>query len=376
MKRRDFVRTAAGLLIALCAVSVAAPITIIGAPTRLYVSTGGGDPEPGGELVHGEAYTIEGSYGTRSVVVNIFDDATAEAITDVWPSSANFDIDYYTPAEFSNRVPDLPHENVTRYIGCTIRSGDFYTYNCWLSRNIASLSIPANVYVQAYRRQNPDWVFGTGESGTSGDNNYKKLVWSVGNGPFGNNTYWYHDHTGQKDALTDSWGNSFYSSGGLGSLNTSYTGNTGGSGDQSRDEWYGWVKHEYRIGMGPSGQALKFLVNNTAVISLTGANTDDEGTGNRNLSIGAYSRDNPSTNREFAMVDVAMVVGEDAFKRVMLTNNATYESSTIAEFQPITSWDGDIQIVVNKGSLSTGTAHMHIFDASDSPTYIGEVTLQ
>lgn len=48
MKRRDFVRTAAGLLIALCAVSAAAPITIIGAPTKLQVSGGGGEaPDPG-----------------------------------------------------------------------------------------------------------------------------------------------------------------------------------------------------------------------------------------------------------------------------------------------------------------------------------------
>lgn len=75
------------------------------------------------------------------------------------------------------------------------------------------------------------------------------------------------------------------------------------------------------------------------------------------------------------LAGVVLVVGLDAFKRVMLADDASYESSSIVEYQGIVSWDDTISIRVNRGMLPAGTAHVHVFDENDASTYAGTLTL-
>lgn len=351
---------------------------VTAAGPKLRVSGGGG----GGSVAHGDQYVVSGSgYGTRTVLADIWDDTTGAAITSKWNALTGNRIAYSTPAAFLAGSPiDLPHSNITQFIGIKHRQGTYYDYNNWLAHTVTVVR-PYNVYIHAYRRTNPNWIFGTGDSANSADNNYKNVNIATGSEPFSGN-YWYHDHTGQKSTLTGSWGESFHASGSLGSF-TIQTATTGGSGDQANDQWYSWVKHEYRIVGDATAGVIRYHVNNTQKYNETGVNTDNVADGNRIVCIGHYGRaklDNTTdidanSGREMALADVAMVIGADAFKRVMFTNNATYSSSTIVEYQPVVSWNGTVTVQVNKGKLSAGTAHVHMFDSSDSSSYIGTVSL-
>lgn len=363
-------------------------VTLSGAQVRATSLGGAADSLPfiitvnasggGGSLAHGALYTISGSYGTRTVLRDIWDNCSGASVSALWNDASN--MAYITPAALGEGIA-LPHSNITRYARGRVLAAGFQ-YNLWLSTVVSGFSLPSKVYCCAYRRNHPDWVFGTGSAAGGADNNYKKFTVSAG-GSWFNNPYWYHDHTGQKGSKTSSWDNQFFASGGLGGLGTAYTGTQGGSGEQLLDEWYNWVKYEYVIGLGSSGQPLKFRVNNTTKQNLTNQNTANSANSNYAFSIGCYSRDNvadgsPVTavhKRDVLLADVAMVVGADAFKRVMFTDNATYASSTICEFQPVVSWNGNVQVRVNKGALPSGTAHVHIFDANDASTYLGTVTL-
>jgi hypothetical protein len=229
----------------------------------------------------------------------------------------------------------------------------------------------------AYRRQDPAWDFGTSCDASPDpdeDNNFKFLTVSSAGSWFAT-PYWYHDQTNQKCSQTQRWEDNFFASGGLGAMNDPSLNTIGGSSDQAADPWYEWVKDEYRIGLGSSGQQVRIYRNNRQDVNLTNENTYDESGTNFALSIGTFARQE-TVNNFIYMVDVVAVVGADAYKRVILTDNATYASSTIVEFQPITSWaDTSIGITINKGKLPAGTAHIHVFDETDSVSNEGTLEL-
>jgi hypothetical protein len=90
--------------------------------------------------------------------------------------------------------------------------------------------------------------------------------------------------------------------------------------------------------------------------------------------IGGFSRynDNGTSFRMFADIYV-----DTTWSRVELANNATYDSATITEPQPPTSWSStSITCTCNKGRLSSGTVHAFVFDSANARQYIGPLTIQ
>jgi hypothetical protein len=323
------------------------------------------------QLVHGSSFDLTGSsFGGRTIVKEIFDNGSNSNISTLWNDAAAFS--YSTPAALGRNVP-LPHQNINKYAVGMLNS----TWSAWLSTYVTGITYPTNMFVMAYRRVDPLWQFGSQcGTGSDSDNNFKFLAVTAGTSWFAT-PYWYHDQTGQKCSLTGSWDNSFYSSGGLGKLGTSWSGKQGGSGDIANDMWHQWVKSEYRVGLGPSGQILKYLTNNKYYQNLTGMNTFDAGGSDGAFSIGAYARQYGKPNQFIYLADVVMVIGPDAFKRVILSNSSTYNSSTIVEFQPILSWTNtSIKISGNLGAIPNGTAFLHVFlNASDTPAQTIPVTI-
>ena len=323
-------------------------------------------------LTHGSNITISGSgFGTRTVVKDIFDDCTSASVSDLWNDATNYS--YMTPAALGRGIP-LPHGNITRYAVGNQTGGS--GYNAWLSTYVTGLTYPTNLFCMSYRRVDPNWTFGALCDSGDGDNNYKFFTVSAGASWFVD-PYWYHSTTNQKCTLSSDWQNNFYSSGGLGNLNTAYTGSQGGSSDSDYDLWTGWRKVEYRIGLGSSSQILKYLTNNKYYQNLTNQNTFNAGGKDGAFSIGTYSRQYGGANHYNYQADIVMVIGPDAFKRVILSNNATYTSSTIVEYQPVVSWsDTSITVKGNIGAIPNGTAYLHVFvDASDTPEQTTAVTI-
>ena len=319
---------------------------------------------------HGAAYTITGTgFGSRSsLYFDQFDDCSSASLGPNYDNEENFA--YLTPAEANNQA--LPHSNIDHYAAAHQLTS--FNGSSFVGKDANITTLPTKLFMMYYYRVDDNWTFGsTCNDGAGTDNNFKFMNVSSGGSWFAAN-YWYHDCTGQKCSLTASWGNKFYSSGSLGSLNDG-VGGQGGSGNQADDPFYSWVKFEYRIGIGSSGQELKYLSNNVSRANLTGKNTYDGSGSTFWAGPGCYSRQTTSGNWVY-LADIAMVCGDHAYARVMLTDNATYSSSTVVEYQPLVSWsDTAISITLNKGALPAGDAHIHVFDNTDTSQYIGTITL-
>lgn len=322
----------------------------------------------GGDLTHGENATISGSgFGTRSVALDIFDDASSPYS---WGGAGSISTPV-TPAAFGRGV-DLPHSNITKYYAGNIANDGF---NGQLTLGATfTIAKPAKAYVKFSHRLDPSWVFGyAGE-----DNNFKFFGYSADNEGFVTfGTYWYVDCGGfQKSSLTGAHNYVLFSSGGMGSLNE-VEGPVGGSSAQDVDSWYGWVDTEFRFGLSSSGQTFKSLRNNSVFHDLSSLNTDDEADGARSIGPYCYANSRDPVNNNVYWADICIVTGTNAWKRVMLTDNATYATpGAIVEYQPIVSWSNTlITYRCNKGRLSAGTVHEWWFDDSDTPTYVGTRTM-
>jgi len=311
------------------------------------------------DINHGQTFTISGdSFGTRNIDIDIFDDTTENNPTNIWDQVDG--LVYRTPAEV-NRGVDLPHTNISRFLcGKTGDSG--WLSNLWVAANLENYENPTKMFCMSYRRMDPNWVFGENTS-QENDNNTKFFTVSAGGGVF-ETPYWYHDQTKQKHNLEDYWDNNFASNGGLGSFSTSWSGSQGGGLDQNNDPWYNWCKFEYRVGLGPD-ENLKFLTNNNVYQDVSNLNIDNSTDTRRSFGIGLYSRESLDS-RWIYLSDIVLVVGEDAFKRVILHDNENYEQSNVVEFQPITQWSNtNIEIRINKGKIGSGIAFLSIFNSND-----------
>lgn len=360
----------AGALAALLAVflvvgiaprSDATPIVQSG-PKLRQSSSSSSSSSGGGSLTHGQQFTASGlsGAGTRTGTTDIFDDASAANPDAAGWDGGNVEPRYLTPAAAGRSVP-LPHSNITKYIADNYNDGVFGAM--WLGKSVPSSSPGQKVFMIHLRRYDPLWTY-------ADDNNTKYFtVATGGNGAF-DSPYWYHDQTDPvKTGLTNQWGDSFFSSGGLGSMDYKPASNSGGSGAQSEDPWYNWVQFEHRITLSNSAGTVDFLINNVSRGRGTGLNNYGSGSATAHISVGCFCRaaQFDSTNEWVFLADIYLSVGADAFKRVMLCNNATYASATICEPQPIVSWaDTSITYRVNKGRLSAGTVYEHVFTAEST----------
>lgn len=145
----------------------------------------------------------------------------------------------------------------------------------------------------------------------------------------------------------------------------------------------GWVKMEHILSTEDSPLLFhQILSNNVAMLDTT---RDPEGDCRHSsradnpfggVTIGGFWRQGMCGGTQDDLNDNACryyddVYVDSTYARVILTNASTYESSTILELQPPTSWsDNNIIVTVNQGSLGQD-AYLYVFDTENNHNLVG-----
>ena len=136
----------------------------------------------------------------------------------------------------------------------------------------------------------------------------------------------------------------------------------------------GWMKWEWQVAYG-SGGFRKLLVGN--VVDFNCNSNNSLGFTPGSLSIGGYTRPR-FTHPERAFRYFSEVYIDNTFSRVILANNAIYNSATIREPQIPSAWStSQITATVNLGKLpDSGTAYLFVCDSANLCNSTGyEITL-
>jgi hypothetical protein len=328
-------------------------------------------PVYSGSITHGQSFTVSGSgFGTKSSNSLVWDNCShGQAITSRWSSywpdasGASLNLGYRAP----QRSVALPHSNVTAYLCGAHSPGTGFNagYNVAFWRSYTRPSFPYWTCWSWYERLDPAWNFG-------GDNNLKWYGFSTGGSIYELPNNWYIEFENSTFTSTSVQGfwhtNDDAGTTGLGAGGTLY----GSSGQPNPCAQ--WVKKEIVIqwNSANTGRLLGWA-NNSQKFNYTGKTDGYSGTA-RSDGIGGYARNQTSNNwRYFA--DIYNDRGTSP-GRFYLTNNATYTSSTINEIQPWTTWaDGSVSLTCNKGSLPSGTVHLHYRNEAGTHQYIGTRTI-
>lgn len=325
----------------------------------------------GDTVSHNQTFTITGSgFGTRTIVHEIHDFCTNASVSTLWNDAVGFS--YSTGV---NGVA-MPHANTNKYAAAQITNDN--VGNAWLSHNFTGITGTKIVYIDAYRRHDPNWSFGplcddpVGPPADS-DNNFKYLTVSAG-GSYFVEPYFYHDQgNGQKCSLTADIDDEFNSAGSLGTLDNNLT-TYGGVSDQTNDYWYNWVKVQYTLVLHASAGQIVYGINNNGKIAQGSLNTDDAAGDARAISLGAYARQRDGANHYIYLADVNMVLGPGAAARVLLTNHPS--APTSVEYCPINSWsDTTINCTIKKGQHLGGQGWLFVVNSGGAVVKIMPVTV-
>lgn len=337
------------------------------------------DADPSAAIAHGQVFTVTGSgFGSKSSNSLIWDNCShGQSISTrwngMWPTTAGTgsNMNYRTPAALGRGVA-TPHSNVTAYAcGCHLKVNDTDGgNNVALWRTFNKAAFPFWVVYSYYERVDPAF------DQQNSDNNFKWFGYGAGGSiyPLPNN--WYIEYY---DPWLDSTNNP---------LGTHSFDDTSGAGFQAHASIYGgikqpnpkpaWIKKDVVVKLTDiSGQGALFTRANNVVMmnQATLGYTDKYAGTQRSVGIGGYARGRGANNwRYFA--DIYSDLGPNP-GRFYLTNNATFNSATIAEPQPWTSWaDDQVTLTCNKGQLPSGTVHVHFRNEAGTPQYLGTLQLQ
>jgi len=347
-------------------------------------------------FAHGDSMVVSGSsFGTKSPAAPLlWDDCNhAQSFATRWdgglPSSASgYNIDYYVPGSGNCPSVALPHSNAGTKVLAAGHFQDVYDGG----RNAGPiLSIPVSngdaLYVYFLHRRSPSY-------NNSGDN-YKIWYWD------GSSASWYGSSTDGYIEYKDStiqymlWNNgsySFRSSDGLNSAGDWMA-------EPAADIDSAWVAQEWFWGMDAradsgGGDGFCYVIDDNADRVATTQNvtssprlqnietdklifwyeeqTLPSNSGTVHACIGGYTANYQASNWRY-WADLYI---DDTWSRVVLTDNATYDSATEVVPQIPTAWAAsEITVTVNKGRLATGTAHVFVFDSANARQYIGTVEL-
>lgn len=189
---------------------------------------------------------------------------------------------------------------------------------------------------------------------------------------YGNNQDEPHAYSGWGD-LSDSSLRSAIADSNYNDPNTSY-------GNPSTPNFYGkWFKFElylkqstpnvangvYKVWITEPGQPRKLALNRDPVVTRSINNVWSQFT-----FMGAYCDSSPGDRKYKIYADDFYFDKTQA--RVELGNASTYDTSTIREIQPASSWStGQITTTINKGALPYGTAYVYIIDSNGSVNNTG-----
>jgi hypothetical protein len=324
-----------------------------------------------GALNHGATVTITGSgFGAKTTAAPLaWDDATGNAVTDiwngVWPNALpGYNLGYYTPM----RGIPLPHSHVTRYIAGAhaADTGANSGYDVLMWKHVTVPALPFYIYASWYQRADSQWHFG-------GDNNFKTFDWSNGDAPYANAPNgpqnWYVCYgPPHPNSVTDE-----------GAQWTTAAGTPLEDPDQNGHiAWWGnavnpmaeWSKVEIAIKVSDQHDGyVNIWENGKQVMNYVGI-TDNYGGTHRAVAVGGYARMQgyPGNWRYFDDVYV-----DTTLSRVVLADKPVLSQATIVENQIPSAWnDGSITARVNLGKFAAGeAAYLFVVDASGNPSAAG-----
>ena len=183
---------------------------------------GGGQPSgtsPGisGTIGHGNTITITPTgaetYGTRTVTVDVWDDASGTDPSSIWSglwpsgSGSDYNLDYRTPSEVttgagSGTGESLPHTYATQYL-CGAQHPGTANNAGWNVIPWVTYDRPSGdhfLYAHWYIRYDNSWTFGLG----NGDDNHKNFAYSTGGNPYNLPNNWYSEHNARFRSATGS----------------------------------------------------------------------------------------------------------------------------------------------------------------------------
>ena len=357
---------------------------------------------PSGSLVHGQSFTVTGTgFGTKSPAAPLLWDncshgqPTSARYSATFPSSAGagLNMDYYVPGTGSVPSVALPHANITRVLAGVQRdNGPDGGWNTGFSRGVSYVQ-DKPFYCYYLTRNSPSYFY------DSSAENYKIWHWDEGAGPYATIT----DGYAEVKNFTSANSNPAYKRG-TGTYNMQEPDVLGNGGTQYMGVASGatlgnkWISHEWFWGCSKTSSGFAYLIADNASTSLGGSAvkptsgnvrlqnvaiskmafwyhglTIPSGGSTHYAQVGGYARYNTGTGSWRMYADVYM---DDTWSRVVATDSATYDSSTIVVPQPPTAWSGtSITCTCNKGRLSSGTVHLWVFDSNNARQYIGPRTM-
>jgi hypothetical protein len=320
-----------------------------------------------GTLDHGAVITLTGSgFGSKPTAAPLaWDDATGNAITDIWSGAwpnklPGYNLTYYAPM----RGVALPHTHITRYIAGAHASnvGADAGYDVVLYKHYPLPALPYYVYASWYQRMDPQWHFG-------GDNNLKTFDYSAGPGPYNNPHNWYICYgPPHPNSATDG-----------GAQWTNENGTPLENPDQNgHNAWWGravnpmaqWSKVEIAIKVSSTTDGyINIWENGQKVMSYAGI-TDNYGGTQRAVAIGGYARMYGYTSNWRYFADAYV---DTTLSRVVLANSPILSQATIVENQIPRTWSASsITAQVNLGKFTEGqTAYLFVVDASGNVSAAG-----
>jgi len=338
-----------------------------------------------GNVAHGDTITVSGTgFGGKTPAAPLWWDDCEGATTDdssilttapishVVSYLASGDQNYTeiapTTGESATESPKYrtswhgvaqPHDNSTTYLTCGHIGGSDVGERCYVV--VSPRTNVTKLFVFWRLQLHPEW----NDVPAARTANYKELWIEDGSPPS-------YDVKSNDVA--------YYSEGDNWPWNTSITeGNMGGLMGYNLEIYHNatgnWVQREMIFDVDNDYHSYSSLDGNTAARhSCSSCNTSE--TGKAVISIGSYGvYDNGTPHRTDARMRRYFddIYVDTTLSRIMLCNNATYNSATICEPQIPSAWgDGSITCRVNLGKLpATGVAYLFVFDSNNDRNPVG-----
>lgn len=340
-------------------------------------------------IVHGQSFTLSGFgsiFGTKPASSpTVYDDMTGTDPLTLWDGFwPNFDdpvvhTQYNINYRAAQRGIAMPNSRTSKYLcGCHYTNGGAdagYNVMFWKNRTI---SFPSYAYWSYYQRIDDAWDFGLG---SPADDNFKTFDYSFGSEPFNLPNNWYIEYNPRPTSSVSSCQWHIVDDIVTPPFNLQ-------DPDQNGHGWFwgaginpaggAWIKVEIEVRYDDTSSGyIRMWENN--VLDINYQDTTDGMTGtSRCEALGGYARSQGSTNN-WRYFGGPILYDRDP-KRIVLTNNATYASSTIVEPQSYSAWSvSSVTAVCNGGSLSNGTVYAWLvegFNGTSNPiTSLGSFDL-
>lgn len=320
----------------------------------------------GGALNFGDSFTVTGSgFGTKAhSAPNVWDYGQAGAgnLDSQWDGASPSTIGTgnmrnYAPGTNSVTPPHSHIQNILAgaHNAPSERSG---IVGAWVDVTIGgALTYPFYIYGEEHFHIDTRWVFASQDAQTPGDDNFKRANYVASHGGGIDSGTWYEEYGPPPEFSSTSVSPAMHIVDDDSNFDTP-SGNWAGTASPNPTQ--GWVKVQrlWKITNAANGGFVRVWNNGDQDLNVT-TRTDNSAGTQRSYQLGSYARQYPYANNwryySGVFVDIDKNPG-----RFVLTNNATYSSSTKWEVLSYTAYsDTSVTLICNPGVLGAGTWFLH-----------------